>query len=97
MDDHMHHAVDIYTEPFHQQAFDSLGHSPDAVADSQTFVDYPTSTDALSGSLANIAYPISTMEFRQENIGAVDFAGVTSTFIVSRTLSRSHTMKLRPT
>ncbi len=75
MDDHMHHAVDIYTEPFHQQAFDSLGHSPDAVADSQTFVDYPTSTDALSGSLANIAYPISTMEFRQENIGAVDFAG----------------------
>ncbi|KAI9870030.1 MAG: hypothetical protein M1830_004770 [Pleopsidium flavum] len=75
MNDHVPHPVEIYTEPFDPQAFDCLGHSPDTVSNSQPFIDYPTTTDALSGSLESIPYPISTMELQQENIGAVDFTG----------------------
>lgn len=74
INNHMHQPVAIYTDPFHQQSFDSFGDCPDPASNPQNFDEYPTSAAAFSGPSATMDYSMPNIDVKQEDLGSVDFS-----------------------
>lgn len=74
INNHMHQPVAIYTDAFHQQSFDSFGACPDPAPNSQDFDDYGTSGDAFPGPSGAMAFQMSNIDVKQEDLGSVDFS-----------------------